>query len=304
MKKIAVEEHIRQEGFEHIEERLEDMDDAGIDVQVLSSGMRFDKRLDASDPTSLAKRINNELAEVVKRYPERFASFAVLALENPDTAADELERAVKKLGFKGTLIGPEMKEGEYLDNQKYWVLLEMAEKLDVPIYLHPGMPAHDMIKPYLTYPILARSMWGFAAQAGLHAMRLICSGIFDRYPNLKIILGHMGEGIPYFLWRLENRWLKEKDGWGEFEADPTASKLKRSPSQYFKDNFYVTTSGMFFQPALMCAYLALGADKILFAVDYPPESCNDAVQFIESMPISDIDKEKICHLNAEKLLRL
>ena len=144
-------------------------------------------------------------------------------------------------------------------------------------------------------------MWGFAAEVCLHAMRLICSGAFDKYPGLKIILWHLGEGIPFFLSRIDNRWQVDKD---TYKNDPANIELKKSPGQYFRENFYVTTSGMFWQPALQLVHAALGADRILFATDYPRESIKDAVQFIQSMPISDSDKGKILHLNAEKLLRL
>jgi 2,3-dihydroxybenzoate decarboxylase len=178
----------------------------------------------------------------------------------------------------------------------------MAEKLNVPIYLHPGKMSPDMSQPYLTYPVLAGAMWGFAAEAGLHAMRLICSGIFDKYTGLKIILGHLGEGIPYWLWRIDNHWAR-------YIARMTQTgfqdnKVQKKPGQYFADNFYVTTSGMYWQPALQLCHSALGADRILFAADYPPESSIEAVQSIASMPIEDSYKEMIYHLNAEKLLGL
>jgi 5-carboxyvanillate decarboxylase len=274
------------------EGRLKDMDESSIDMQVLSLSAPSVGQFDASDGTSVAKSTNDELSEVIKRYRTRFAGFAAIAPQDPDAAANELERAVKELGLKGAMITGNTR-GEFLDEQKYWVIFERAEKLEVPIYIHPWAPPPDMIKPYLTYPELALPMWGFAAESGLHAMRLICSGVFDKYPGLKIILGHLGEAIPFWLWRLDSRW-----SWSE------GKKLHKNPSQYFKDNFYVTTSGMYWQPALQFVCSALGADRIMFATDYPYESSSEAVQFIESMPMSDVDKKKICHLNAEKLLRL
>ncbi|OGO20849.1 MAG: hypothetical protein A2144_14525 [Chloroflexi bacterium RBG_16_50_9] len=144
-------------------------------------------------------------------------------------------------------------------------------------------------------------MWGYAAVAGLQAMRLICSGLFDRYPGLKIILGHMGESIPYWMWRIDNRWRNVGIG---VTPDPVIDKLRKKPSQYFKENFYITTSGMFWEPALQFCCQVLGADRILFAVDYPPESNRVATEFIESVTMINSDKEKICHLNAEKLFKL
>jgi 5-carboxyvanillate decarboxylase len=282
------------------EVRLKVMDEAGIDMQVLSFSMPGLEVFDASDGTSLAKVINDRLSQAVKQYPTRFAGFAALAPQNPDAAAEELERAVKKLGLKGAVINGNIR-GEFLDDRKYWAIFEKAEKLDVPIYIHPKMPPADMIKPYLAYPGLAMAMAGFAAEASLHAMRLICSGVFDMYPGLKIILGHLGEAIPFWLWRIDSRYLEEK-------SDPASAvaykNLQKNPGQYFKEHFYVTTSGMFWEPVLQFVYSVLGSDRILFATDYPYESTKEAAQFIESVQIDDGDKERICHLNAEKLMRL
>lgn len=278
--------------------RLKEMDEAGIDMQVLSFVAPGTEVFDAPTGTTLAKKTNIELSKIIMKHPHRFAGFAALAPQDPGGAANELERAVKELGLKGAKINSNIR-GEYLDDEKYWVIFERAEKLGVPIYIHPREPSPDMIKPYLTYPSLVGSMWGYAAEVGLHAMRLICSGVFDKYPGLKIILGHLGEALPFWLWRLDQRWQK-----GEVPLDRLSKKLMKKPSQYVKDNFFVTTSGMFWQPALICTYLALGADSILFAVDYPFESNKEAVQFMETAPICDSDKEKIYHLNAEKLLAL
>ncbi len=214
-----------------------------------------------------------------------------IAPQDPQGAADELVRAVTKLGLRGASINSHTR-GEYLDNKKFWHIFEQAEKLNVPIYIHPRTPSPDMLKPYLDYPGLDTAMLGFAHEVALHALRLICSGLFDEYPKLQIILGHLGESLPYWLWRIDDR------------AAYLSNKLQKKPSQYIKDNFYITTSGMFWQPALMCAYLALGAERILFAVDYPLQELKDAVQFMEEAPICDYDKEKICYLNAQQLLGL
>jgi 2,3-dihydroxybenzoate decarboxylase len=192
--------------------------------------------------------------------------------------------------------------GEYLDDRKYWVIFEMEEKLDVPIYIHPKMPSPDMIKSYLTYPGLASGMLGFAAEASLHAIRLILSGVFDKYPSLKIILGHLGEALPFWLWRIDSRWEEEK------KADPLSAVFYKnnlkSPAQCFRDNFYVTLSGMYWEPVLQFVRSVLGPDRIMFATDYPYESSKQAAQFMESVQLSHTDKEKICHLNAENLLKL
>jgi predicted TIM-barrel fold metal-dependent hydrolase len=283
------------------EGRLKEMDEAGVDMHVLSLSFPGVELFGASDGTSMARIVNDSLSEAVKRYPERFAGLAAIAPQDPDGAADELERAVSELDLKGAMITGNI-QGEFLDEQKFWPIFERAEKLEVPIYIHAKMPPADMIKPYLTYPGLAAAMSGFAAEASLHAMRLICSGVFDKYPRLKIILGHMGEAIPFWLWRVDSRYIQEK------MSDPASAKfyenLQKTPSEYFKNNFYVTTSGMFWNPVLEFVSDVLGVDRVLFAIDYPYESSKEAVNFIDASPMSDTDKEKICHLNAEKLLRL
>jgi predicted TIM-barrel fold metal-dependent hydrolase len=323
MKKIAVEEHFFTQTYvdyknakmktEHviarpgeIDEcidvdagRLKAMDDAGIDMQVLSfSSPGVEGIENTEDAIAMARKTNDELAAIIKRHPTRYAGFATIACHDPKAAADELKRAVKELGLCGVKINSHIR-GEYLDDPKYWIVFETAEKLGVPVYLHPRSPSPQIIKPYLTYPVLATSVWGFAAEVGLHAMRLICSGLFDKYPGLQIILGHLGEALPFWLWRVDNH------RWESFGLkDPLAPNVKRKLSDYIKENFYVTTSGNFFMPAFMCAYMALGADRIMFAVDHPMESSKEAVDIVEKAPICDIDKEKIFHLNAEKLLKI
>lgn len=283
------------------EGRLRRMDEAGIDMQVLSLSFPGVELFDAADATPLAREINDELSEAVARYPSRLSGFATIAPQAPEAAAEELERAVMKLGLKGAVVNGHIR-GEFLDDRKYWAIFEVAEKLDVPIYLHPKMPPPDMIQPYLTYPGLASAMLGFSAEASLHAMRLILSGVFDDYPKLKIILGHLGEAIPFWLWRIDSRWMEEK------MADPSSAAYykdyQKSPSQCFIENFYVSLSGMYWEPVLQFVRSVLGADKIMFATDYPYESSQQAVQFIESVALTHDDKEKICHLNAEKILRL
>jgi len=272
------------------------MDAAGIDMQVLSLTTPHINLFEASEGTTWSRKVNDELSAVVKKYPDRFVGLAAVAPQSPGEAADELERAVTELGLKGVCIHSHARN-EYLDDRKYWAIFERAEKLDVPIYLHPTTPSAAILKPYADYGFpLYGPVLGFAADVALHTMRLIYSGLFDRYPKLQIILGHMGEGLPYWLSRLDFFWLRP---W--VEAKPA---IERKPSDYIKTNFTITTSGMFFQPALICAYLALGADKITFAVDYPYEDNEEAVQFMKETLICDSDKEKIYHLNAERLFKL
>jgi len=266
---------------------------------VLSENLRPDDESPPEKAKAWAMEKNNTFAKVIDKYPDRFSAFAAVALHEPEQAARELERAVTQLGLKGSLIGGRR---TFLDDLEYGVFLEAAERLGVPIYVHPSTFNLD---PYLKYPILSRSMWGFSAEAGLHAMRMILGGVFEKYPRLQIILGHMGENIPFQLWRLDNRWKNEKDGReGSYSADPSVANMKKLPSEYFKQNFYVSTSGMFWEPALQQTVQAIGADRVLFAVDYPAESSMVAAKFIESVNLSNEDKEKICHLNAERLLKI
>lgn len=270
------------------EGRIREMNKTGIDMQVLSLVSPGVQVLDAPTATKVARKMNDTISAAVKKFPTRFAGLATIAPHDPNGAADELERAVKKLSLKGVIINSHTK-GEYLDGKKFWPIFETAEKLNVPIYLHPRIPSPGMRQPYLDYHLDA-AILGYSHEVALHAMRIICAGVFDKYPNLKIILGHLGESLPYWLWRLDNK------------AALLPAKLKKKPSEYIKENFYVTTSGLFCHPPLICAYLALGAERILFAVDYPLEETKQATKFIETAPISDIDKEKICHGNTEKLL--
>ena len=288
--------HVR-EMIDHLidtgEGRVQVMDRCGIDMQVLSFLSPGVQVFDAATGTKMAEGINDRLSRIVSEHPTRFAGLASLALQNPNEAADELERSVTELGLKGACIFPHTK-GEYLDEKKYWVVFERAHRLGVPIYLHPRGPSPDIIKPYLDYPFLDSAMWGFAADTGLCAMRLICSGLFDEYPQLKIVLGHLGEAIPFWLWRIDNMW----------QRSPLSQELKKAPSHYFKDNFVISTSGMFSEPALLYSLSAVGADNILFALDYPMESPEEAIQFMLAAPISHNDREKIFHQNAERVFSL
>jgi 5-carboxyvanillate decarboxylase len=274
--------------------RLDAMDRCGIDAQVISLVSPGVQVFDASTGTDLAKEYNNRLAAAAKEHPKRFAGLACIAPQNPGDAADELERAVRKLGFKGCVINSHTR-GEYLDDKKYWVIFERAQKLDVPIYLHPRAPSPAMIKPFIGYPMLDSAMWGFTAEAALHSLRLICSGLFDELPKLKLVIGHLGETIPFLIDRIDNR----------YSVFPFSKKLKKLPGQYFKENFLVSTSGMNENSApLALAISVLSADSIMFAVDYPMENAEDAVRFIDTAPIADKDREKICYINAERVFSL
>lgn len=283
------------------EQRLKNMDAAGVDMQILSLAFPSVEFFPAEDATRVAAMVNDELAETVGRYPGRFAALAAIAPQDPEAAAAELERAVTQLGFKGTMITGSV-QNEYLDKKKYRPIFAKAEELDVPIYIHPKMPPTNMIEQYLEYPGLSQAMLGFAADAGLHAMRLILSGVFDEYPRVKVILGHMGEALPFWLWRMDSRFREVQRSEGE--AAGCYKDFQRTPSRYFRENFYVTTSGMFWAPTLEFVSRVFGADRIMYATDYPFELGEDITSFIDESQLSGEDKEKVYHLNAERVFKL
>lgn len=280
-------------------QRLALMDAAGVDIQVLSLVLPGCEQFDAAEGTTVARKTNDELAEVINRHTDRFIGLAALAPQEPENAAKELERCVKALGFRGANINSHVGD-EYLDEKKFWAVFEMAERLDVPVYIHPAFPSSLLIKPYEKYGVpLAGPPLGFGAEAALQAMRIIYGGVFDKFPRLKIILGHLGEGLGFWLERIDFFWLKP---WSK--GDPTVPQIANRPSYYIKNNFVFTTSGMSFMPALMATYMALGAEMITFGADYPFEDSKQSVDAVNLMPVCDIDKEKIFHLNAEKLFKL
>lgn len=274
--------------------RIAHMDETGIDVQVVSLTSPGVQALPADRAAALAAEANDELAEAVRRYKGRLYGLTAVAPHAPEKAAQEIDRG-KKLGMRGVLINSHT-HGAYLDEPQFRPVLEAAASLDQPIYLHPREPGPAMEKPYLDYGLYFAS-WGFAAETGLHAMRLIMSGVFDRLPNLRIVLGHLGEGIPYWLERIDNRYaLQVKIG--------GVQKLARLPSEYFLDNFIVTTSGMNYATPLRLCLDMLGADRVLFAADHPYESSAEATAFYETFDLPDEDREKIMHRNAERIFGL
>ena len=274
--------------------RLPEMDAHEIAMQILSLPAGIQMEADTSEAIKKAKQANDGLAELVCKYPTRFAGLAALPLQDPEVAAEELERAVTQLGLKGAMVNGHT-HGEMLDEQKYWVMWERAEALGVPIYLHPGGELPGQVnKIYDGYPELLGPTWNWGCETAAYALRLLFSGIFDAFPQLTLILGHMGEMLPFILWRLDSR-VKISAG---------KSQIKKPPSQYIKENIWITTSGQAAMEPLQCAMSGLGVDHMLFAVDYPFENTEDAASFIENAPMSDADKAKICHLNAERLFRL
>jgi len=278
--------------------RLNNMDAAGIDVQALSLSTPGCEQFSPARGMALSRKTNEELYKAINRNPDRFIGLAALAPQSPEEAARELERAVKEFGFKGTKINSHVK-GNYIDAKKYWPIFEMAERLDVPVFLHPNTPNPSAIKPYEDYGFaLAGPTWGFGAEAALQAMRLIYSGVFDKYPKLKVILGHLGEGLIFWMYRIDFAFKKP---WMDEELRP---RIKQPPSEYIRKNFYVNTSGMHSIPAFLSVYLELGADHMMFAADYPYENSKEAARFIDKIPVSEADKEKIQHSVAEKLFKL
>ncbi len=301
---IFLEERSRHLGYD-IEVELNDigerrvaaMDAAGIDFQVLSLTMPGCQAFgpdEAEKAIRVAEDSNDKLFDAVKRHPARFAGFAALPTADPQAAVGELERAVTRLGFKGALINGHTK-GSFLDERRYWPIFERAQALNVPIYLHPSFPHPAAMQSYFRgYEDLSMPVWGFNVDTSIHFLRILFAGVFDEFPGLKIILGHLGEGLPFGMHRLNDHSVYYARRRG----------LKRTPADYLRENLIVTTSGNFSVPSLLCTISMLGIDNILFSVDWPYETLATGVKFLEDLPISPNDKEKIAHLNAERLLRV
>jgi uncharacterized protein len=277
--------------------RLQDMDAAGIDLQVISHTVTGALALPGEEIVRLARQANNQLAAAIAVSPTRFAGFATLPMGEPEAAADELERVVRSFGFKGAMINGTT-HGRFLDDPSFLPILERAVAPDVPIYVHPGYPPARVweayyagFEPRVSFS-LATAGWGWHSEVGIHALRLILAGVFDRFPTLQIIIGHMGEMLPFMLARIQN------------VLTPVAQHLERTVPEYFSQNFHITTSGFFTDPPLLLALRLLGADRIIFAVDYPYSANEQGRAFLESTSIGPAEKEKISHLNAERLLKL
>ncbi len=275
--------------------RLESMDGAGVDLQVISHGNPGVQRMDAETAVPLARQANDGLAEMISAYPDRFAAFATLPTPDPAAAADELERSVKELGFKGALVnGPT--NGVFFDDKRFWPICERAQALDVPIYLHPATPPPAIVDIYLRdymtdFPGLASAAWGFTIDTATQAVRMVLSGVFEAYPDLKIIVGHLGESVPFSLWRI-NDGLNRPGNKGIAFRD------------IFCKNFWITTSGNFSTPALMCCLMEMGVDRILFSVDYPFVENAPGTRWMEQLPLGPDDRQKILNGNAARLLKL
>ena len=274
------------------EGRLAQMDKYGIDVQILSLSAPGIEQIEPSTGTALARQVNDDLAQIIRRHPDRYMGYAALSPKEPAKAVDELERAVTELGFKGWNTHSNYGDS-YLDDSQYWPILARAEKLGVPIYLHPTVPAIPQLRTYGF--ALGGAPFGFGIETAMTLMRLIYSGALDRYPDLKIILGHLGEALPFLLKRVDWAYVRP------FDPDSKPA-LQLKPSDYLKRNVYVTTSGNYYEPAFKCTMEAMGIDKILLGTDYPYEEPEECIQFIESMNLAETDKEKIYWRNSTQIL--
>lgn len=282
------------------DERLEGMDRNGIEFAILSlNAPAIQAILSTNRAIEVSQKANDRIAEAVAKHPSRFAGFAALPMQDPDAASRELVRCVKDLGFKGALVnGFTQKDvpdsAIYFDIPEYRSFWSTVSELDVPFYLHPRTPVPSRAQAYEGHPWLMSSPWGFGVETSIHALRLCGSGLFDDFPKLKIIVGHLGEYIPYGLWRIDAR----------MKFSPRGYTGKRYLGEYFKEHFYVTTSGNFCDPSFRCALEVMGADRMMFSADYPFEKMEDAANWFDNTPLSDELRVQIGRTNAIKLFKL
>jgi predicted TIM-barrel fold metal-dependent hydrolase len=279
--------------------RIADMDAAGIDVQVVSHAQPAAQGLPEAAGVAAARQANDQLAAAVARHPDRLRGFATLPTGSPSAAADELARSVGELGFVGGLVNSTLgTDGAFLDDPRFAPLLVRFEELDVPLYLHPAPPPpslRDVLYGGLPAPVagvLATTAWGWHSEAGLHTLRLVAGGVFDRHPGLRVISGHCGEMLPIMLGRIDD------------VLPPSVSGLAEPPSAYFLRHVWVTTSAMFTLPPVLCAISVFGVDRVLFSVDYPFAPNAPGRELLDTLPLAPADKAKVAGLNAERLLRL
>jgi predicted TIM-barrel fold metal-dependent hydrolase len=277
--------------------RIADMDEAGVDLQLLSLAAIGLDELDAATATRLVCEVNDELATAIQKHPKRFAGLATVAMKDPASAAKELERCIDTLGFRGLILDG-TSGGEFMDQPKFLPVFEAANALKIPIYLHPAPPPRAVKDAYFSgLPVEAAHLlsiagWGWHAENGLHTLRLIVSGLFDRFPELQIVIGHMGEGVPYALARSSN------------VLGAATKHLQRSVAEYFHHNFHVTTSGYFTLPPFQCALEVVGIDRLMYSVDYPFSPNTRGRDFLNALNLPDTDYAKLTHGNAEALFKL
>jgi len=273
--------------------RLKEMDEAGVDYQIISHGASSAQNLPADIALPLTQRVNDRLHAAVKAHPTRFGAFAAVPTHDAKAGADELEHCVTKLGFHGGMLHG-LANGVFLDDQRFWPIYERAEKLDVPIYFHPAAPQQVVVDRYYkeyvqVAPAILSAGWGFTVEAATMAIRMVLSGVFEKHPKLKCILGHLGEGIPFLIARMD-------------EALSRGSKVKFRET--FSAHFSVTTSGFFSNPALLCTMQELGIDRIMFSIDYPFAPNFKGKKFLSEVALSPSDMAKLTHGNADALLKL
>jgi 2,3-dihydroxybenzoate decarboxylase len=282
------------------EHRLEGMERNGIEYTILSlNAPAVQAILDTKRAIDVARRANDKMADAATKHPKHFGAFAALPMQDPDEASKELIRCVKEMGFKGALVNGFTQKDHpdsaiYYDIPEYRSFWSTVSDLNVPFYLHPRMQIPARAQPYEGHPWLMSAPWGFAVETSIHALRLCGSGLFDQFPNLKIIIGHLGEHIPYDLWRLDAR----------MRFSPRGYTGKRPLGQYFLDHFYVTTSGNFCDPTFKCALEVLGIDRLMFSADYPFERMEDAANWFDKTPLTDAQRLQIGRTNAMKLFKI
>jgi 5-carboxyvanillate decarboxylase len=280
------------------ERRLADMDATGIAMQIVSLTAPGVQIFDADTAAGLARSANDELAAAIAKHPTRYTGLAAIAPQNPAAAAKELERAVQKLGLKGAIVNSHT-HGEYLDDEKFWDILAAAEALDVPLYIHPNTPPNSWIAPFMERG-LDGAVFGFAVETGLHALRLVVSGAFDRFPKLRVVLGHLGEGLPYWLFRIDFMHG------GSVRSNRYASqpKLERKASDYLRENFYYTTSGMAWTPPIRYVQDVMGMDRVMYAQDYPYQFVPEEMNVTDELRIPYEDHKAFYQTNAERVFKL
>ena len=278
------------------DKRIAEMDAAGIDIQVLSLNSPGVEQSEPPDAIALAKEANDFVIEAIRRHPDRFAGFATLPTPAPDHAADELERLVRDHGFKGALINGHCR-GRYLDDRFFRAILARAESLGVPIYLHPTQPPAPVVEasfggfaPDVTF-MFANAGWGWHIETAVHLLRMVLGGVFDELPKLQVVIGHMGEALPFMMRRVDN-------------MAPQMTGLKKPVSAYLRENVHYTFSGFNYLPTFLDLLLEVGVDRIMFSADYPYGSMQEARAFLDRLPVSPSDRERIAHGNAEKLFGL
>lgn len=288
--------------FERVQDldarRLADMDATGIDMQLLMLTSPGVQMFEPAEACALAASSNDQLAQTIARHPTRFSGLAAFAPHAPEAAAQEIERSVNRLGLKGALVNSHT-QGRYMDDPYFWPIFEACEALDVPLYIHPNTPSPQMVEPFLSR-CLDAAIYGFAAETGLHVLRLIVSGLFDRFPRLKIVLGHLGEGLPFWLYRIDFMHA----GIVRSGRSDGVRPLQRRPSDYLRENFYYTTSGMAWEPSIRFVMEQMGHDRVMYAMDYPYQFVKDEVDAMDALPLSPEHKKMFFQTNAERLFRL